>query len=77
MWKAESNEFYTVTIKRYGMPKFEQTLFIFESFDQAIDYIKGDSSLDCRPHGGNMNEWYDAGSGYTYRIESCDDCGRF
>jgi hypothetical protein len=77
MWNTESNEFYTVTIKRYGMPEFEQTLFIFESFDQAIDYIKGDSSWDCRPHGGSMNEWYDAGSGYTYKIESCDDCGRF
>lgn len=77
MWNTESNEFYTVTIKRYGQPHFEQTSFIFESFDKAVEYIKGDSSWDCRPHGGQMDEWYDAGSGYTYKIESCDDCGRF
>ena len=77
MFNTSPNEFYTVTVKQYGQTHFEQTSHIFESFDQAISYIQDDASWDCRPHGGQMDEWYDAGSGWLYKIESCDDCGRF
>lgn len=77
MFNTSLNEFYTVTIKKYGQPYFVQTSHIFESFDEAMNYIQGDATWDCRPHGGRMDEWYDAGSGWLYKIESCDDCGRF
>ena len=45
----------------------------YETFDEAVEGIKKQSSWDCRPAGGQMNVWYDAGSGRTYRIIWVDD----
>lgn len=77
MFNTASDDFYTVLVKPYGHDYKEQTMHIFESFDEAIEYVKGRSSWDCRPHAGKMDEWYDAGSGRIYYIVSCDDCGRW
>jgi len=71
MFNTQSDEFYTVLVDN------EQVSFVFETMDEAIDWIKDRSSWDCRPSGGSTNEWYDAGSGLTYKIVSCDDCGRY
>ena len=77
MFNTQSDEFYTVLKKPYGHDYWEHSMNIFETMDEAIDYIKDNSSWDCRPSGGSTNEWYDAGSGWTYKIVSCDDCGRY
>jgi hypothetical protein len=50
---------------------------MFETQDEAIDYIKDNSSWDCRPSGGSMDTWYDPASGLIYKIVPCDDCGRY
>lgn len=71
MFNTQSDEFYTVLVDN------EQVSFVFETMDEAIDWIKEGSSWDCRPHGGSVDEWYDAGRGRTYKIVSCDDCGRY
>lgn len=71
MFNTQSDEFYTIIVNN------EPISFVFETMDEAIDYIKDNSSWDCRPSGGSMDTWYDAGSGLTYKIVSCDDCGRY
>jgi len=71
MFNTQSDEFYTVLVDN------EQVSFVFETMDEAIDWIKEGSSWDCRPHAGHVDEWYDAGSGRTYKIVPCDDCGRY
>ena len=71
MFNTQSDEFYTVLVDN------EQVSFVFETMDEAIDWIKEGSSWDCRPHCGRMDEWYDAGRGRTYKIVPCDDCGRY
>ena len=71
MFNTQSDEFYTVLVDN------EQVSFVFETRDEAIDWIKEGSSWDCRPSGGSMDEWYDAGRGRTYKIVPCDDCGRY
>jgi hypothetical protein len=76
MFNTRSYEFFTVLKKPYGHDYWEQSMNIFETHDESIDYIKDNSSWDCRPTGGSVDEWYDPGSGLTYKIVSCDDCGR-
>lgn len=71
MFNTSKDEFYTLIIND------ERTSFMFETFDEAIEHIKQDGSWDCRPHGGRMDEWYDAASGWIYKIQQCDDCGRY
>lgn len=77
MFNTQSDEFYTVLVKPYGHDYREQTMHIFESFEDAVKNIQNRSSWDCRPSGGRTDEWYDPGSGLTYYIVSCDDCGRY
>ena len=77
MFNTSPNEFYTVTIKPHGQTQFEPTSYIFESFDEAIRYIEKGTSWDCRPREGRTDVWYDPATDWTYKIESCDDCGRF
>jgi len=71
MFNTQSDEFYTVVVDN------EPVSFVFETMDEAIDWIRNGATWDCRPNGGNIDEWYDAGSGLTYKIVSCDDCGRY
>lgn len=69
MFNNNKNNFFTVLIDD------EQTGMLFEEFDQAVGYINDNSSWDCRPSGGQMDCWYDAGSGAIYKIVPCDDAG--
>lgn len=71
MFNTQSDEFYTVLVDN------EQVSFVFETMDEAIDWIRDGATWDCRPSGGRMDEWYDAGRGIVYKIVSCDDCGRY
>lgn len=76
MFNMQSNRFFTVLVKTYDQDCFEQSSHIFESKDEAIYHIQDNSSWDCRPSGGSTDEWYDAGSGRTYRIVSCAECDK-
>lgn len=52
MFHTRSYEFYTVLKKPYGHDYWEQSMNIFETHDESINYIKDNSSWDCRPTGG-------------------------
>lgn len=78
MFNTQSDEFFTVLVGTD--PDNAGTVnrsCMFETQDEAIDYIKDNSSWDCRPSGGSMDTWYDPASGLTYKIVPCDDCGRY
>ena len=75
MFNTDSDDMFTVLCREYGSDHWDHTMHVFEDFDQALEYVKRNSSWDCRPHGGRMDEWYDAGSGCMYRVVSCDDKG--
>ena len=56
MFNTQSDEFYTVLVGTD--PENAGTVnrsCMFETQDEAIDYIKDNSSWDCRPSGGNMD----------------------
>lgn len=77
MFNTKSDKFYyTVLKKPDGHDYWEHSTHIFETHDKALAYVKDNSSWDCRPSGGSIEEWYDAASGQTYKIVPCDDCGR-
>lgn len=71
MFNTERDEFYIILIND------KPTSFMFQTFDEAVEHIQKDGSWDCRPNGGRMDEWYDPASGYNYKIQACDDCGRY
>lgn len=62
MFNTQSNEFYTVLKKFYGHDYWEHSMHIFETHDEALAYVKDNSSWDCRPHGGSMDETKSADS---------------
>ena len=76
MLNTKPDEFYTVLKKPYRHDYWEHSTHIFETHDKALAYVKDNSSWDCRPSGGSIEEWYGAASGQTYKIVPCDDCGR-
>lgn len=69
----DSNEFYIVLLNNDR----SDTSCVFENFDEAEEWIRDVATWDCRPSGGSNDQWYDAGSGITYHIISCDELGRF
>lgn len=71
MFNTEPNEFYTITVNGRQLSNK-----LFQFTEQAIEYIKDNSTWDCRPVDGIMT-WYDSGTGTKYEIVSCDDCGRY
>jgi len=78
MFNTQSDEFFTVlTGTSLDAPGTANRSCIFETMEEAIDYIKDNSSWDCRPSGGSMDEWYDPASGLMHKIVPCDDCGRY